>query len=684
MTSFFSPPPTDKQGLIDHMISLGLSVTTNNPLQTYWMAFMKLLDHEVTKICEAVESTVQNIIITESPPGTQPPDATAISRVKEMIKRDIEHVSWEENDMKLSPTAFYRKFLLNISSTAFSSPTGKAYAMYRDMYEHIDPSSQCDAIERKVITNKGFNICYICGATMTGIPPPSGCSAECEHILPAFTALGIGGLLQSANINTDIDLDIIQHEYANSHKCCNQSKLDSIWINYNTSTGRYEVNERNIYDVLNKICENIRLGKHGCDELLKCYDSRINICSDAWKKSRVAYIRATYLNGLCNIMNGQKEEYGEFYDLSIRMRQLTALRIDIVQIANAYLGRPASVANVETKSLTKDEALKLLRTFFTDKACKDILFKNITSYLTLSNDDVALCNRKFGIGRGDRTSGRVFNVRKNVDNLYPQLYTAINPILNEAETAINQLYVSSGDQPILEDNVLPTINGVKEHLITGISSYLTGLWAATEGGTAKFDNDIHLSKISHSKIIGGSRTALEDEMLALCIKDMVNSLEFIERSDPSSQEFYNQIKTEIGYYTRSGTYHRPPVYSVPGSPDLRRWGDANGSPVYWRLDADGIRGINPTNGALTGTGFPWHDPTTRTIQYIHRNPDGTPQSSTNISFLGGKHKKKPINKTKKQQFNKNKYTMKTKPNKKQKKLKIKKQNLRNKYSKQNK
>jgi len=80
---------------------------------------------------------------------------------------------------------------------------------------------------------------------------------ECEHILPVITALSHWWLIKSGTkAYSDSDLENLSHEYAWSHRCCNQIKSNYSFIKYDVTRGggyKYIPNTDVISGVLTKI-----------------------------------------------------------------------------------------------------------------------------------------------------------------------------------------------------------------------------------------------------------------------------------------------------------------------------------------------------------------------------------------------------------------------------------------------
>ena len=162
--------------------------------------------------------------------------------------------------------------------------------------------------------------CYICGQIIESrIANASETHSEAEHIMP-FTAGIITGCvyskhqfstyirysindltrkLQNAiknpkesglNISDYYDIGKYVVEMAPSHKCCNQVKSSSLWIDiWNPGLN---INHYNLNSILDEIWENDR---PYCDTLQKSYIKERGLTKDSWKKIRSEHIINNYL-----------------------------------------------------------------------------------------------------------------------------------------------------------------------------------------------------------------------------------------------------------------------------------------------------------------------------------------------------------------------------------------------------
>jgi hypothetical protein len=172
---------------------------------------------------------------------------------------------------------------------------------WRDLYEHIGASQQCKAAINKLNEVFSWNTCYICGLDILDNGGPHS-TRECEHILPAFTALGYKGLIQSSKLNetySNETLEFFRYEYANAHRCCNQIKSDDKWIKYDRNTGSYVIDENMLGTTLTNI-----LSSRAYD----CPQLNLNTVfrNRNFVRERGNFIVTTFLNPILTIINTER------------------------------------------------------------------------------------------------------------------------------------------------------------------------------------------------------------------------------------------------------------------------------------------------------------------------------------------------------------------------------------------
>lgn len=218
------------------------------------------------------------------------------------------------NKLHESPSHFFNSFFHGLTSSALGKDS------FRNFYEHIGPTSQCKYTQvamNKFIKTQDLNLkpyftdwdkCYICGLPINDGPKGENYSRECEHILPAFTALGHYGLVQTSCEMTDADIDFYRLEYANAHRCCNRLKTGDIWITYDETTKSYFVNE----GIIRNTYEQILISKsHDCPEIYNAIKKELkssNITNENWINKRIGFVRLAYLNKLCDKINGERKD----------------------------------------------------------------------------------------------------------------------------------------------------------------------------------------------------------------------------------------------------------------------------------------------------------------------------------------------------------------------------------------
>ena len=199
----------------------------------------------------------------------------------------------------------------------------KGTSTIRSAYEHLPPTRQCQesAKFREMAERNGFGVpnltdwnkCYICGLSLLEKP------FDCEHIIDAFTGVGINSIIQGSecykklllkyiDLEKDGDTSSLEYnecinaiklyiyEYSNAHVCCNRIKLRDIWIKCEQDAYKnlvWKPDEDAIKNTLN----NINKGK----SLYDCGDVfGRNIIDSELRKN---YIRDNYILPIITILN---------------------------------------------------------------------------------------------------------------------------------------------------------------------------------------------------------------------------------------------------------------------------------------------------------------------------------------------------------------------------------------------
>ncbi len=152
----------------------------------------------------------------------------------------------------------------------FNTLFNVSFENWRDeKLSRVDNQSQCRrALGMSPSTNiasvqsLGKISCYLCNRKIffgTGQD-----TMECEHILPIITALSHWWLIKSGTKSySDDDLENLAHEYAWSHRCCNQIKSNYSFIKYSVAKDGYRYIPNT--DVINGVLNNIRTSnKYDC------------------------------------------------------------------------------------------------------------------------------------------------------------------------------------------------------------------------------------------------------------------------------------------------------------------------------------------------------------------------------------------------------------------------------------
>ena len=295
-----------------------------------------------------------------------------VNKIIDVIQYNLENKVFVDK-VNMSPTVFFTSFFHGLKAPSLGQES------YRDMFEHIGPTSQCkyteNAIKKIKLNDKlksyytNWDNCYICGLkindgkTSSVGSDPQQEARECEHILPAFTALGHYGLVQSSCTMTDEDIDFYRLEYANAHRCCNRVKSDDLWITYNETTNNYEVNVTNIEITYEHM---LKSDKHDCSSVKQAIlrvikekqaGSRKYTQTD-WMGNRIAILKLAYLDKLCLKINSERKNKDCAYHLAERCRQINALRVTTDIIARALIGAEQVYVKPQEKSVSFKVACK--------------------------------------------------------------------------------------------------------------------------------------------------------------------------------------------------------------------------------------------------------------------------------------------------------------------------------------
>ena len=225
-------------------------------------------------------------IVTELPPAKQTPQYIGAVVIQNYIadklnslnltKYDVTPGRIEKRLQYFKSDAFIGNFMsaipertkLNQTALAtsyteyFNTLFNVSFENWRDeKLSRVDNQSQC---RRALGMSPSENIadvqslgnisCYLCNRKIFFGKGQD--TMECEHILPVITALSHWWLIKSGTkAYSDSDLENLSHEYAWSHRCCNQIKSNYSFIKYDVARGgyRYIPNTDVIDGVLTKI-----------------------------------------------------------------------------------------------------------------------------------------------------------------------------------------------------------------------------------------------------------------------------------------------------------------------------------------------------------------------------------------------------------------------------------------------
>ena len=322
-----------------------------------WNTHNKAVEREIDIIIAKAAAGANIPLDPNGNPGVDESQRVrALQTLKRAFLKGVEDITWSEKDIELSATEFVSKFFVHIKGKLKKDASRKNVLQQllnlrtnedvRDVFEPLGPGSQC-AKAGKVGAPVDDPDCYICGVVMES--PPQA-SPECEHIIPAFTALGHGALItrtfDSEKDDTDI-AELFRREYAYSHQCCNRVKSDYLWIKFKGKIDdpdgipQFEVNYQELNTVLNKLpgysgydCETIKQGK--------------NWKNKGWVPSRKTFIVENYLNPMMEAINANvnANQYSSLaYHAHYRWKQVNALsQLTPAVLAAFFLDQDADAA----------------------------------------------------------------------------------------------------------------------------------------------------------------------------------------------------------------------------------------------------------------------------------------------------------------------------------------------------
>jgi len=373
---------------------------------------------------------------------------------------------------------------------------------WRDIIEHIPAVSQCLTV-RGPTSSIDWNKCYICGEG------DDKTAYECEHVLYAFLAIGLGegsGIIQSGRLNID-EMDKnsfipvwLRNEYANAHRCCNQTKSDDSWvtIEYDEDKKQYVISPsfelvkttlKNINDGIKKALRKINEGKkdgYNCSTISPLdIDDRASIIEPR-------------LKALCNLATAEASKYKSHFIISMRLKQLIALRRTIKQMSDNFLKagltRPPEDPEEEAKRLKekeekeKKERIKNAYNLLKDapsltgrtmslKDMSGVSLRDTTSYITKQTNELIDDNCKNVFIKSDTkvtkdTKGihDYFNKINEISEekkKFEELVTDItgSPVEGTLIHPLTPSYISDLFTPVIRDDILESSKGFKNGLM---------------------------------------------------------------------------------------------------------------------------------------------------------------------------------------------------------------------------
>lgn len=424
----------------------GGEITT---MQQFWRYSMEVFVSTI----DTVMKELVTLVTTEEERKTIDPSEYMEKRNR--FASMVSKISWTDADMTLDPTAFYNKFFVNMLNVR--TLTGSPKLGWRKLFEHKGASDQCAIAEKNIRYEfMDWDTCYICGNPiydsynpLNPYPEPIHDSRECEHILPAFSSLGYKGLIQSQKSVTDVSPDVIKfysYEYANAHRCCNQIKTDDKWILYNTETSKYDVDIKTLTDTLTNIHKG---GAYDCDAVKQ----NMGNSSAKFVNSRREEIIQKYLNPLVTIINRDKHNFGDLYQLSVRIRQIYAIRKNLRELAHAFLTGEI-LEEVKVEMVVLDKSLRKCKKILTsnDHEVLNEIFCDIFSANTLSFEETLSIFINYyqdsSMTRNRTTQALLMRVLNNGLKENRKIFAQIlNKNTKAAQAEINSLFADNQPKP---------------------------------------------------------------------------------------------------------------------------------------------------------------------------------------------------------------------------------------------
>jgi hypothetical protein len=426
-----------------------------------WNNHNKAVEREIDIIIAKAAAGADIKLDPNGNPTDESQRVRALQTLKRAFLKGVEDITWSEKDIELSATEFVSKFFVHIQGKLKKDPRGKNVLQQllnlspnedvRVVFEPLGPGSQC-AKAGKVGAPVDDPNCYICGVKMR---EKGQASPECEHILPAFTALGHGALItrtfDSEKDDTDI-AELFRREYAYSHQCCNRVKSDYLWIKFKGKIDdpdgipQFEVNYQELNTVLNKLpgyegydCKTIKAGQGWNKE---------------WVTSRKRFIVDNYLNPMMEAINANvnANQYSSLaYHAHYRWKQVNALsQLSPAVLAAFFLDQDADAAQRQeaaraelaaaeaannTENINEDAAKRRLSFLLKPEYLKGIFLKVYESATSRPPEDNAL--------RGSRNAGlKAFYNKKITPPKLPDVRGNFseNSIVTKQNELITQLY----------------------------------------------------------------------------------------------------------------------------------------------------------------------------------------------------------------------------------------------------
>jgi hypothetical protein len=177
----------------------------------------------------------------------------------------------------------------------------------REIWElHSSPTVQCNNTIGPV--KYSSTECWICGLPVK--QKIKGLTPECDHVLPIAQAIIFLSLYRAGVGVKDEEKLGLELEYGWAHNVCNQEKSDMCPIVKNASTGKFQINDGDIRQMLSDIYVSNR-SQEFTEELVKVYRTKSEFIS-----GRLGVLKSRYKDIIRFFLRGEGEQFQDLFILA--------------------------------------------------------------------------------------------------------------------------------------------------------------------------------------------------------------------------------------------------------------------------------------------------------------------------------------------------------------------------------